>query len=84
MDLLKIPGVGKTTKQDLLDLGIQRVEDLIGKDPEELYQRECCQKGVRIDRCQLYVYRCAVYFANHLSEKMDEEKLKWWNWKEEK
>jgi hypothetical protein len=37
-------------------------------------------RGVLIDRCQLYVYRCAVYYAG--TPGPDPEKLKWWNWKD--
>jgi Pathogenicity locus len=33
-----------------------------------------------VDRCVLYVFRAAVYFASN--KKHDEEKLKWWNWKD--
>lgn len=81
-DLLQIPGVGKATKLSLLELGITCVEDLKGKKPEELYKQECDQKGVLIDPCQLYVYRCAVYYAEQ--EKPEPEKLKWWYWKDKK
>lgn len=31
--------------------------------------------------CVLYVYRCAVYFAQ--TPDPDPEKCKWWNWKDE-
>ena len=34
------------------------------------------------DRCLLYVFRCAVYFAETPVHKQDAEKLKWWNWKD--
>lgn len=37
-DLLTIPYIGKNTKQDLINIGITCVEDLKGKDPEELYK----------------------------------------------
>ncbi|HBE04968.1 MAG TPA: hypothetical protein DCY85_00570 [Firmicutes bacterium] len=30
--------------------------------------------------CVLYVYSCAVYYASN--ERHDQEKLKWWNWKD--
>lgn len=79
-NLLQIPGVGIATKQSMNDLGITCVEDLKGKNPEDLYKQECEQKGVLIDRCQLYVYRCAVYYAE--TENPDPEKLKWWYWKD--
>jgi len=79
-ELEKIPGVGKKISEDLKLLGISRISDLRGKDPEELYLRLCALKGQNIDRCELYVFRCAVYFA---TERIHEpEKLKWWNWKE--
>lgn len=81
-DLRKIPGVGKATEQDLIKLGYTSVESLAGADPEELYERECIMKGMRIDRCQLYVYRCAVYYADH--EIHDPEKLNWWYWKDKR
>lgn len=32
-----------------------------------------------LDRCVLYVYRLAVYFAEGGREP---EKIKWWNWKD--
>ena len=79
-DLRRIPGVGPSIAQDLYDLGISTVSDLRGCDPEELYERSCGLAGVRIDRCLLYVYRCAIYFASH--KEHDPELLKWWNWKE--
>ena len=78
--LRKIPGVGKEIEQDLLRLGIESIEDLKGKNPEELYERECILKGYREDRCQLYVFRLAVYFAEQ--EHHEPEKLKWWYWKD--
>lgn len=79
-ELMQVPGVGKMTADDLWDLGIRSIADLKGRDPEELYRQLCCQQGMHIDRCVLYVFRCAVYFAS--SEMHDPEKLKWWNWKD--
>ena len=79
-DLRRIPGVGPRTEEDLIRLGHTTVESLRDVDPEALYERDCALRGCRIDRCQLYVYRCAVYFAS--TENPDPEKLKWWNWKD--
>lgn len=79
-ELLKIPGVGKSIASDLIDLGIKRIEDLNGKNPEKLYEDFCILRGQKIDRCMLYVFRCAVYFASN--KEHDSEKLKWWNWKD--
>lgn len=79
-ELRKIPGVGKEIEKDLIELGINSIDDLKGRDPQELYERECMMKGVKIDRCQLYVYRLAVYFAENSEH--EAEKLKWWYWKD--
>ena len=81
-DLIKIPNVGKDTKEDLIKIGITCVEDLVGKDPEQLYLKDCEVKKYQEDRCQLYVFRMAVYYAEHTSH--DTEKLNWWYWKDKK
>jgi hypothetical protein len=75
-----IPGVGPSIAGDLLDLGILRVEDLKDRSPEELYQTHCDRIGHTVDRCLLYVFRCAVYFASET--KHDPERLQWWTWKD--
>ena len=64
-DLLTIPYVGKNTKEDLFNIGITCVEDLKGKSPEELYFNDCMIKKYQEDRCQLYVFRMAVYYAEN-------------------
>jgi hypothetical protein len=79
-ELRRIPGVGVSIAQDLRDLGIQRVEDLRGADPQALYDRLCVQVGAHVDRCMLYVLRCAVYYASELPH--DPELLKWRSWKD--
>ncbi len=79
-DLQRIPGVGPSIAADLLDLGIGSVAALRGQDPERLYQRLCRQAGGPVDRCVLYVFRCAVYFAENTVH--DPELLKWWHWKD--
>lgn len=78
--LRNIPGVGKQTQKDLEMLGFHSVEELKDADPEEMYKKECLIKGVHIDRCQLYVYRCAVAYAK--SEGEEREKMRWWHFKD--
>lgn len=78
--LTEIPGVGKRTAAVMEALGIREASDLRGRDPEELYLRECLMKGRQEDRCALYVWRAAVYYAEQ--ESPDSEKLKWWYWKD--
>lgn len=79
-ELTRIPGVGPRIAEDLWQLGIRRILDLKGKNPEQLYDRLCALQGKHVDRCMLYVFRCAVYFASN--ERHDTERLKWWNWKD--
>ena len=78
-DLQSIPGVGPSIARDLRDLGFQRVQDLAGRSPEKMYEELCALRGQHIDRCVLYVFRCATYFAG--TDSHDPELLKWWSWK---
>jgi nucleotidyltransferase/DNA polymerase involved in DNA repair len=78
-ELHQIPGVGKSIAKDLYTLGVRKVGDLNGADPQVLYDDLCKQVGVKLDRCLLYTFRCAVYFASNTRH--DPELLKWWNWK---
>lgn len=75
-----IPGVGLSIAGDLQGIGISRVAQLKGKSPQALYDKLCQTTGVVHDRCVLYVFRCAVYYASN--PRHDPEKLKWWNWKD--
>ena len=76
--LQAIPGVGPSIAVDLHALGIRDPTGLRGLDPERLYARSNVLRGVTQDRCLLYVFRCAVYFAN--TSRHQPELLKWWNW----
>ena len=73
--LRSIPSIGPSLARDLLSLGIRRVADLKGRDPQALYEQLCNDSGQHHDRCVLYTFRCAVYFAS--TAKPDPEKLKW-------
>jgi hypothetical protein len=75
----QIPGVGKRIAEDLWNLGLRSVSDLKNQDPEDLSLRLCALQGTHVDRCMLYVFRCAVYYASN--DIHDPELLKWWNWK---
>lgn len=79
-ELQQIPGVGPSIAGDLQGIGITRIQDLKGKSPQALYDQLCAVTGLKHDRCILYVFRCAVYYASHA--KHDPEKLKWWNWQD--
>jgi len=79
-NLTQIPGIGKSIANDLINIGITKVDSLKGKDPQKLYEKSNKYAGVVQDRCLLYVFRCAVYYASN--KKHEPEKLKWWNWKD--
>jgi hypothetical protein len=63
-------------------LGFREVDELANQDPEILYERTIAMEGCHVDRCVLYVFRCAVYYASHTTH--EPEKLKWWTWKDTK
>ena len=81
-ELQQIPGIGRSLSKDLVDLGYRKVNELKGENPETMYQNLMDLRGEHIDRCVLYVFRCAVYYASN--SKHEPDLLKWWNWKDRK
>ncbi len=81
-ELQIIPGIGKSLSQDLVDLGFRKMTELKDANPDTMYQNLMALRGRHIDRCVLYVFRCAVYYASNTVH--EPESLKWWNWKNEK
>jgi len=78
--LTSIPSIGKRGAVHLNNIGIFYVEDLIGANADDLYLKDSLFKGYQDDRCLLYQYRCAIYYANNKNH--DSDKLKWWSWKD--
>ncbi len=78
--LQEIPGVGPSMSACLRGLGIEQISDLVGCDPVQLYERQCVIEGGYVDRCVLYSFRCAIYYATE--ERPDPTLLVWWNWKD--
>jgi len=76
-----IPSIGPKVGEMLAEIGISKVSDLRSQSPDELYERVCAYRGEIMDRCVLYHFRCAVYFATNKQHKP--ELLKWWSWKNE-
>ena len=79
-ELQTIPGVGKSISNDLYLMGFRSIKDLKNRNPEKLYNDFCKLVGHNVDRCLLYTFRCAVYFA--LNKKHDPNLLLWWSWKD--
>ena len=76
-----VPGVGKSLSVDLWELGMRSMNDLAKGDPEVMYYETRRLAGGQMDRCVLYVYRCAVAYAQNPD--IDPELRKWWNWKDQ-
>jgi len=81
-ELTLIPGVGKSIALDLWNIGIHGIDELKGKDPLVMYSQSNYFAGQVQDRCLLYVFRCAVFYAENRFNNPDPEKLKWWKWKD--
>ena len=75
-----IPGVGRSLATDLWNIGITSIADLKGKNANQLYDLSNAFAGTVQDKCVLYVFRCAVYYADTPTAEQKTEKLKWWNW----
>jgi hypothetical protein len=70
--LCAIPNVGPAMADDLIRLGITRLEDLAGRDSDEMYGALCALDGKRHDPCVRDVFAAVVSYAN------GEEARPWW------
>lgn len=61
--LCSLPNVGPATASDLLRLGIRQVEDLVGADPDALYERLSELDGRPHDACVRDVLAAAIAYA---------------------
>ena len=80
-ELQLIPGIGPSLAADLRLIGIDRPSCLKWQDPEKLYRKLEKMTDGHQDRCILYTFRCAVYFAS--AKDHNPELLKWWNWSDQ-
>lgn len=77
--LLSIPTFVPASIRDLNTLGVYTLGDLKNKNPDDMYFDLEKIYGSHVDRCVLYGFREAVYFAGG---GRDPNKLKWWHWKD--
>lgn len=61
-DLEQIPNVGPAVAADLRLLGLNLPQDLVGRDPYQMYDDLCRITGVRHDPCVVDVFIAAVRF----------------------
>ena len=80
-DLQEMPGVGPSIAQDLFDVDVYAVKQMGFMDVDDLFINLEKLNG-KTDRCVLYVFRAAKYYAS--TQNPDPELLQWKNWKHKK
>ncbi len=60
--LEQLPNIGPSLAQDLRMLGIERPQQLIGRDAFVLYQALCAKTGARQDPCVLDTFMAVTDF----------------------
>lgn len=76
--LTTLRSIGKAAEKDFALLGINWVDELVGRDELSLYNELCQKTGVRHDPCVLDVFRCAVAQAEN--PELPAEQKDWWYW----
>lgn len=61
---MKLRNVGPATADDLILLGVHRLEDLAGKEPDDLFERLCTLTGTEQDPCVWDVFAALIAHAN--------------------
>jgi Pathogenicity locus len=62
--LTAIPNVGPKIARKLLALDVHGLDDLRGRDADELFERLCAMDGRRHDPCLLDTFAAAVEYAD--------------------
>ncbi len=62
--LRAIPNVGPKMTAELLKLGVRRLEDAAGRDPDEMYHELCTIDAKRHDPCVGDVFAAVVSYAH--------------------
>jgi hypothetical protein len=73
-----IPNIGPVIEKNLIYLGLNTPEDLIGKDPYQMYTDLCAITQNRQDPCIIDVFISAVRYMEGGPAK------KWWEFTEER
>ena len=76
--LEQLPNVGKATAGDLRLLGIDTPQQLVGRDPYQLYEQLCDVTGQRHDPCMMDVFIAATRFMG------GEPATPWWTYTDER
>lgn len=73
-ELQRLPNVGARMADDLVRLGIRRVDDLRKRDADEMYDEICRLDGVRHDPCVWDTYAAVIDYARGGPPR------KWWEY----
>ena len=76
--LTDLPNIGKAMAADLELLGIHKPDDLINRDPYQLYDDLCVLTRARHDPCVIDVFISITRFMQ------GEEPRNWWDYTEER
>ena len=76
--LQQIPNVGPAIESDMRLIGVRSPQDLLGKDPYEMYECLCEITGERHDPCVIDVFIAAVRFM------AGEPAKPWWKYTSER
>ena len=77
--LLDLVSVGKATYEDFIMLDIHTVEDLIGRDANQLFEELKKIRGLKhLDRCCEDVFTCAIKQAENPN--LPKEQKQWFYW----
>ncbi len=77
-ELESIPNVGPAVAAKLERVGISRLADLRGRDPDQLFERLCALDGQRHDPCLLDTFAAVVSYADGGSARP------WWEFNRER
>jgi hypothetical protein len=76
--LTDLPSIGKAMAEDLRLIGINKPEDLIGKEPFTMFEMLCLKTGVRHDPCVIDSFMSIVHFMEC------GESIPWWLFSKER
>ena len=77
--LLDLVSVGKATYDDFIMLNIHTVEDLVGRDANQLFEELKQIRGLKtLDQCCEDVFKTAIMQAENRN--LPDEQKQWWYW----
>ena len=71
--------IGPAALKDFDLLGVTSLDDLAGRDPQELYDALCRLKGQKVDICCLDFMHCAVAQARNPHLPPEQRDWFWWS-----